>query len=136
MTEILQDLMDAMNGRDARKLADLFAPDYVSEQPLHPNRCFGGSEQVLANWTSVFDGVPDFSADLLSSATDGDRIWTEWRWHGTHADGSTFLMGGVILPRLRVDRIAETRLYMEPVEPGGEKIDAAVRKLYRAPDKS
>jgi hypothetical protein len=45
-----------MNHHDARAVAAFFADDYRSEQPLHPNRGFGGSEQVLANWTSVFEG--------------------------------------------------------------------------------
>ena len=29
---------------------------------LHPSRGFGGSSQVLENWSSVFDGVPDFTS--------------------------------------------------------------------------
>jgi hypothetical protein len=37
---------------------------------------------------------------------------------------------------VREGLIAEARLYMEPVDDGGEDIDAAVDKLYRPPKQS
>ncbi len=69
MADVLEQLIAAMNRHDAEGVAALFAADYRSEQPLHPNRGFGGQDQVLANWTSVFDGVPDFVAEALGSAS-------------------------------------------------------------------
>jgi ketosteroid isomerase-like protein len=129
----MDQLIGAMNRHDARAVADLFAADYRSEQPLHPNRGFGGSEQVLANWTSVFDGVPDFRAERIASASAGDVLWSELRWHGTHLDGSPFLMRGVIVTGVREGTVAWARLYMEPVEQGGGDIEAAVQELYRPP---
>lgn len=57
MADVTEQLIAAMNRHDARAVAAFFAADYRSEQPLHPNRGFGGSEQVLANWTSVFEGA-------------------------------------------------------------------------------
>ena len=131
MTEVMTRLMEAVNRHDANAVAACFASDYRSEQPLHGNRGFGGSEQVLANWTSVFDGVPDFSAEVIASSTTGDVVWTEMLWCGTHRDGSPFLMRGVTVMGIRDDTIAWARLYMEPVEEGGGDIDAAVQELYR-----
>jgi hypothetical protein len=41
----------------------------------------------------VFAGVPDFTAELLTSAgADNDVEIGEWRWHGTHTDGKLFEM--------------------------------------------
>jgi SnoaL-like domain len=131
--DVMEQLISAMNRHDANAVADLFVPDYRSEQPLHPTRGFGGSEQVLANWTSVFEGVPDFFADQIASVTEEGIVWTEMRWSGTHLDGSPFLMRGVTVLGVRDDKIAWARLYMEPVEQEGADIDAAVRDLYRAP---
>ena len=51
-----------------------FAPEYQSDQSAHPSRAFRGSEQVRENWMSVFAGVPDFTAELLSSATTDDGV--------------------------------------------------------------
>jgi ketosteroid isomerase-like protein len=137
MAEVMERLIAAMNRHDAAAVASCFAADYRSEQPLHPNRGFGGRDQVLANWTSVFDGVPDFVAEQLATASAGDVVWTELRWRGTHHDGSPFLMQGVTVMGVREDQIAWARLYLEPVEAGGADIDSAVQDLYRPqPDSS
>ena len=89
---MLERLNDAMNSHDALGMAALFAQDYQSAQPLHPSRAFGGRAQVLENWLSVFEGVPDFVSDLVASSVDGHTEWGEWDWHGHHTDGSPFAM--------------------------------------------
>jgi hypothetical protein len=133
VADLIEQLIAAMNRHDAGAVAAFFAADYRSEQPLHPNRGFGGSEQVLANWTSVFEGVPDFVAEQIASCSAAGVVWTEMRWRGTHRDGSPFLMRGVTVIGVRDDKIAWARLYMEPVEEAGTDIEAAVRELYRPP---
>ncbi len=133
MTTILERLRDAMNAHDARRLASLFTIDYRSAQPIHPGRGFVGNAQVLENWSSVFEGVPDFTAELVASAANGDAEWGEWSWLGRHVDGSPFAMRGVTIVVVRDDLIAEGRLYMEPVQGDGGDIEAAVQELYRPP---
>ena len=125
-------LLAAMNADDIDAFVACFATDYRSEQPAHPSRAFEGSDQVRTNWTSVFSGVPDFRADLLVAVTTDDGIEIgEWRWRGTHADGSRFAMDGVIVLGIEDSRIAWGRLYMEPVEEDGVGIDQMVRDTYR-----
>ena len=136
MATMLERLKDAMNDHEAQRVASLFAEDYQSAQPLHPTRGFGGSAQVLENWSSVFDGVPDFSAVLVASSVNGDIEWGEWNWHGHHVDGSPFAMRGVTILVVRQGLVAEGRLYMEPVEADGGDIQAAVEELYRPPPAS
>jgi ketosteroid isomerase-like protein len=120
---IAEQLCAAMNAHDIDAFVALFAPDYDSAQPAHPDRAFVGSEQVRKNWSEIFDGVPDFRAELLRSSTDGDTLWTEWRWTGTGLD-----MAGVIVFGVRDARFTWARLYVEPVEQG-EGIEAAVREM-------
>ena len=133
MATMLTQLNDAANAHDARRLAALFAEDYRSAQPLHPGRGFGGSAQVLENWSSVFDGVPDFSSELVQVSVDGDVEWGEWDWHGRHTDGSPFAMRGVTILGTRDGRVVRAHLYMEPVDMSGGDIEASVRELYRPP---
>ena len=133
MTTMLERLRDAANAHDAQRLASLFAEDYQSAQPLHPNRGFGGSAQVRENWSSVFDGVPDFSSELVASSVDGGIEWGEWNWHGHHVDGSPFTMRGVTIFVVRDGLVAEARLYMELVEADGGDIADAVQDLYKPP---
>ena len=135
MNATLAKLNDAVNRHDPDAMAALFAADYRSEQPLHPQRGFGGPDQVAANWSQMFRGVPDLTAELLGDAFDAGTSWSEWRWHGSHLNGRPFLMGGVILMGIGEDGlIHRARLHMEPVEQGGVGIQEAVRGLPGPPD--
>jgi len=124
---------EAMNAHDIDAFVALFAPDYDSQQPVHPARAFVGRDQVRANWSAVFAGVPDFRAELVATAVEADTLWSEWRWHGTHEDGSRLQMAGVIVCGIDAGRLAWARLYVEPVEADGETIDAAVGEMSGDP---
>ena len=132
MAEIMDRLRSAMNAHDLDAFVACFGPDYESEQPAHPSRSFRGSDQVRKNRASVFAGVPDFTAELvLSTVTDEGVEVGEWRWQGTHTDGSAFGMQGVIVTGIQDGLIAWARLYMEPIEQGGADIDEMVQETYR-----
>ncbi len=119
----------AMNTHDIEAFVACFAEDYDSVQPAHPDRAFRGREQVRANWSAVFTGVPDFHAELVSVDAARDRVWSEWHWEGTQTDGERLDMAGVIVLGVRDDQIAWARLYVEPVEQAGAGIEAAVRDM-------
>jgi ketosteroid isomerase-like protein len=119
----------AMNAHDIDALVACFEEDYRSDQPAHPDRSFRGRDQVRENWSAVFAGVPDFAAELVRAAADGDVEWSEWRWRGTQADGTLLDIAGVIVGGVRDGRLSWARLYIEPVEQGGGGIAAAVRDM-------
>jgi ketosteroid isomerase-like protein len=125
---VAEQLLAAFRTRDADRFAALFADDYDSRQPAHPDRAFTGREQVRTNWSAIFAGAPDFVAELLGAAGDDDTVWTEWAWHGTRADGSLLEMAGVIVLGLRDGLISWARLYVEDVD-AGAGIDAAVAHM-------
>jgi ketosteroid isomerase-like protein len=130
MNDTITRLRDAMNRHDADAMAALFAPDYRSEQPLHPRRGFGGRDQVAVNWRGMFEGVPNLEVGVVKETTADSTSWSEWVWHGAHRDGTPFLMKGVTLFGLNDDGlITWARLYMESVEQGDVAIDEAVRQL-------
>ena len=134
MSEMTERLLAALNEHDLDALVACFASEYRSEQPAHPSRAFHGSDKVRENWASVFAGVPDFNAELVvSSSTDDGIEIGEWRWSGTHTDGSPFAMCGVTVVGVEQERIAWGRLYMETVERDGADIDQMVRQTYRPP---
>ena len=130
VTEVLERLRDAQNGHDLDAFVACFDPQYRSEQPVHPDRAFVGSEQARNNWAEVFAGVPDFQAELLRSADEGDTGWAEWHWQGTRTVGTRLDMRGVTIFGVRDDRIIWGRLYLEDVE-GGQGIDQAVQYMAR-----
>ncbi|CAN5862300.1 hypothetical protein BH23GEM7_BH23GEM7_20470 [soil metagenome] len=125
----IQRLQAAMNEHDLEAFLACFDPEYRSEQPAHPDRAFGGVEQVRKNWSKIFGGIPDFRAELLRHTVDGDTHWAEWRWFGTQPDGVRMELRGVTLFGVEQDRIAWGRLYMEPVKEQGAGIDEAVDEM-------
>ena len=128
--EAVERLYKAMNQHDLAAFLACFDREYRSEQPAHPSRGFGGREQVEKNWSALFEGIPDFHAELLATATEGDTVWSEWRWTGTRrADGTPLKMRGVTLFEIKNGRIVSGRLYMEDVEEAGADIDETVRRL-------
>lgn len=131
---VLERLHQAMNQHDLEAFLACFDPGYRSEQPAHPDRAFGGIEQVRKNWSTVFSGIPDFHADLLRSSTDGEAVWAEWDWRGTKVDGSPVLLRGVTIFGVQNDRLRWGRLYMEPIEAAGAGIDAAMQRMAGTKD--
>ena len=69
----------------------------------------------------------------MAFSVDGDTEWGEWNWWGHYADNSSFAMRGVTIFTVRDGLIASARLYMEPVDPTDDDIDAAVQELYQPP---
>lgn len=124
MASVVERLRDAVNQHDLEALLRCMDDDYRSEQPAHPNRGFGGKEQVRKNWSALFESFPDFEAELLRYTIEDETLWSEWHWSATGLN-----MAGVTLFGVREDRIVWGRLYMEPVEEDGENIDEAVRTL-------
>ena len=127
--EVVGRLHHAMNRHDVEAFLDCFDPDYRSEQPVHPNRGFGGRLQVEKNWSALFESVPDFHAELLATAAEGEMLWSEWHWTGTRANEAPLDMRGVTLFEIENGRIVSGRLYMEEVEEAGGDIDETVRRL-------
>jgi len=127
--ETVERLHNAMNQHDLEAFLACFDPNYRSEQPAHPTRGFGGRDQVEKNWSALFEGIPDFHAELLATASDGDTLWSEWHWTGSRANEAPLDMRGVTLFEIQDDRIVSARLYMEEVEERGAAIDETVRRL-------
>jgi hypothetical protein len=130
--ELLDRLLRAQNDHDIDSFVACFASGYRSAQPVHPDRTFVGREQVRTNWSSVFEGVPDFRAELIRTAVQDGTVWSEWQWTGTRADGGHLDDRGVIILGVARGEIEWARLYIEPVEEQGGGITAAVDRMRGA----
>jgi ketosteroid isomerase-like protein len=128
-------LTAAQNAHDLEGMLACFDDDYRSEQPLFPARTFQGIDQVRTNWSALLGGIPDFRAEILRSAFDGDTVFVEIHWTGTKADGMPLEERGVLIMSVRDDRIAWGRLYVDEVEREGDDIDAVVRGMAGTEDR-
>lgn len=121
---VIKRMAQALNRHDLEAFLACFDSDYRSEQPAHPNRGFGGKEQVRKNWSGMFESFPDFESHLLRYAACEGTVWGEWHWRATGLN-----MAGVTIMGVEEDRIVWARLYMEQVEENGQDIDEAMRTI-------
>jgi ketosteroid isomerase-like protein len=126
---LIERLTAAQNAHDLEGMLACFHADYRSEQPLFPARTFTGVDQVRANWGALLDAIPDFHAETLRAAVDGDTVFAEVHWTGTKADGTKLDERGVIVMGVRDDRVAWGRLYVDEVARDSPGIDAVVRGM-------
>jgi ketosteroid isomerase-like protein len=122
-------------GRALTGASRLVTAESHREQPLFPARTFHGVGQVRANWSAMLDAIPDFHAEILRSAVDGDTIFVEIHWSGTKADGAPLEERQVLTMGTRDDRLAWGRLYVDEVEREGADIDAVVRRMAGTGDR-
>jgi ketosteroid isomerase-like protein len=132
---LMDRLSAAQNAHDLEGMLACFHEDYRSEQPRFPARTFQGVDQVRANWSALLEAMPDFHAEILRSAVDGDVMFVEVHWTGTKADGTPLDERGVIITGIRDDRIAWGRLYVDEVEPQSAGIEAVVRDMAGTEDR-
>ncbi|MBD3887521.1 nuclear transport factor 2 family protein [Phormidium tenue FACHB-886] len=110
---VLLKMEAAINAHDIDTFVNGFSPDFVGEQPVHPERNFTGAEQVRKNWTALFAQVPDIQAKLITHTISDELGWSEWHWQGNHTNGTELDMRGVVVVGLRENAIAWARLCME-----------------------
>lgn len=111
---VITRLQQAINQHDLDAFVACFAPDYRSEQPLHPADSYTGRDRVRQHWASAFHEIPDIQVDLVRCATTAAEAWTEWYWRGTWANGTPLSVRGVIIFGIDQELIAWGRLYMLP----------------------
>lgn len=122
-------LRQAVDDHDLEALTACFTTGYRNETPAHPGRGFDGREQVRKNWSQIFAGVPDITAEVLRTAVEGETVWSEWEMRGTRPDGQPHLMRGAIIFGVSGEQAAWARFYLEPVDPGEGGVDAAIRRI-------
>jgi len=122
MATLLEQLRDSQNRRDVKAMSECFDPGYQGEQPAHPNRGFGGKEQVGKNLSTCSRAFPTSRPSCYVTAPTG--VWGEWNWRATG-----LRMTGVTVMGVKEGRISWARLYMEPVEEAGQDIDEAVETI-------
>jgi predicted SnoaL-like aldol condensation-catalyzing enzyme len=110
---VFERMIQALNRHDLDAMVAYFAPDYRSEQPLHPERNFVGQAGVRNNWSYFFTVIPDIQIEILGEVEEGDTVWAEVHYHGTQPDGKKFTVSGVWLLGIQADQIIWARLYFE-----------------------
>ena len=109
---VFERMIQAANRHDLEAMVACFAPDFRSEQPFSPERNFVGQAGVRKNWSFFFSTMPDFQAEVLSEAVEGDTVWAELHYHGTQVDGKKQATRGVTLSGIQGNQIVWAKLYI------------------------
>jgi ketosteroid isomerase-like protein len=123
-TGVVRRLIDALNRSDLEAMIDCFHPDVRTEFPTQPGRGVRGREYIRAYWEQALTGTGDVRAKLFRCAADGDTVLSEWCWHGTRVDGTTFTRAGMTVHGIVDGRIAWQRLYLEPIRGDADTVGA------------
>ena len=122
---LLEQMRAALDTHDLEAFLEFFRDDYVGERPRHPGAKISSRTDVRSNWAEVISDVPDLRVDVPAAVQDGNRIWSEWRAYGTARSGAMLELRGVIIFGIEDDKVAWSRMYMEPVEQGLSLADMA-----------
>jgi len=112
---VFERMIQAANSHDLDAMVACFAPDFHSKQPFYPERNFTGQAGVRKNWSFFFSTMPDFQAEILNEAVEGDTVWAELHYRGTQVDGKKHETRGVTISGIQGDQIVWSKLYIVTV---------------------
>jgi predicted SnoaL-like aldol condensation-catalyzing enzyme len=116
---LLQWLQTILNGGDLENLTQYFQLDYESTQPGKPDANRTGRQQLLEKWGQIFREHPNFRANLLRYAIEGDTVWTEWHWFDEEQK-EALNKTGVVIYGVEDGLFAWSREYMVDITPDEE----------------
>jgi ketosteroid isomerase-like protein len=133
VSDLIERIRAALDSHDLDRFVEFFHEDYVGERPRYPGTPPSTKADVRANWQEVLNDVPDLRVQVPAAVEDGDKIWAEWRAYGTARSGAMLELRGVIIFGVRDDKVAWSRMYLEPVEQGGKPLPGRL-VLVKPPD--
>jgi ketosteroid isomerase-like protein len=89
--ELLYEIHDAFNSRDADAISAFFADDatfYMASGPDPDGRAVKGKSAIRKVLADRFLMIPDMSWDFIYGYTAGSRAVTVWRVNGNATDGT------------------------------------------------
>jgi ketosteroid isomerase-like protein len=122
VSDLIERLRAALEAHDLDRFVEFFHDDYVGERPRYPDAPPSTKADVRANWAEVLSDVPDLRVQVPAAVEDGDKIWVEWRAYGAARSGALLELRGIIIFGVRDDRVAWSRMYLEPVEQEGKPL--------------
>jgi ketosteroid isomerase-like protein len=131
--DIVRSLHRAVDAHDLEGIVAHFAPDYVLDDPIHPDRSFVGADQVRRNWSRLLGSMADLALEERRLIADGSEAWTEIVIRGHLADGTERVLRGVMVFGTGGGLISTGTFYLAPVVHDGLDADAAVRALAAEP---
>lgn len=85
---------------------------------------------VRRNFEKLLRDLPDLTARISRTVSDGDEVWMEWGMHGTRRDGTILEFVGVNIFQVLDGRFRSGRIYTEIVRDAGG-IEAQIDRMTK-----
>lgn len=118
--DLLNEIHEAFNSRDADRIAEYFAEDavfYMASGPEPQGRAVRGRAAIRKVLADRFQVIPDMRWDSEYGYTTGTRAVTVWRVRGRSADGTVLDYQGCDLWEFRDGLIQNKDTYWKIVRP-------------------
>jgi steroid delta-isomerase-like uncharacterized protein len=94
---------------------EIFAPEYVSHDPISPEEVRGGPEGAKEFAMMYRNAFPDVQLSIEDQIAEGDKVVTRWIGSGTHLGelmgiaptGNQVRVAGMTISRIEEGKIAE-----------------------------
>jgi predicted ester cyclase len=105
-------LEEVCSGRDPAGISDVYHPEFVDHVNAFTYRGHEGARRSVALYKELF---PDLRFVVEDQVTEGDRVASRWRLHGTHR-GRAVTLTGIVISRLQDGRIVEDHAASDTIE--------------------
>jgi ketosteroid isomerase-like protein len=125
---VAQRWVRAMSLHDLEAAVDCFDRDYFDEAPARRGESVQGQDAVRQNFETLFSDLPDLTAKISRTVSDGYEVWMEWGMRGTRRDGTVMEFVGVNILQVLDGRFRSGRIYTEIVRDAGG-IEAQIDRM-------
>ena len=105
-------LEEVCSGRDLGGIPDVYHPDFVDHVNALEYRGHDGARRSVALYVELF---PDLRFVVEDQVSEGARVASRWRLHGTHR-GRSVTLPGIVISRFEDGRIIEDWAASDTIE--------------------
>jgi ketosteroid isomerase-like protein len=119
--QIVQEVVDAYNGKSLERLLDLYHSGASFWDPFHRDGV-RGRDAIAGVVGQLFEAMPDERMHIQTLAADERHAVAELRSVGTAPDGSLFELEFTEVYEVSDGRVASCRVYIDPEDvPGADQ---------------
>ncbi|WP_307311111.1 nuclear transport factor 2 family protein [Pseudarthrobacter enclensis] len=127
---VAQRWVRSLSLHDLEAAVDCFDRDYTDEAPARRGESVQGQDAVRQNFEKLLRDLPDLTATISRTVSDGDELWMEWGMRGTRRDGTVMEFVGVNIFQVQDGRFRSGRIYTEIVRDAGG-IEAQIDRMTK-----
>jgi ketosteroid isomerase-like protein len=127
---VAQRWVRALSSHDLEAAVDCFDLAYSDEAPARRGESVEGQDAVRRNFATLLSDLPDLTAKISRTVSNGYEVWMEWGMRGTRRDGTVMEFVGVNIFHVLDGRFSSGQIYTEIVRDAGG-IEAQIDRMTK-----